>query len=203
VGYPTDKKSTFKYKFTSQGHPDKKVDLRRCKMRSDAAVLFVNGEPAEALGFERILGEHMVLKRVQDLAELQADLPDGNHYDAVLCGWSFRKGDWKDALGYVLQRSPDLPVIVFSRMGTEREWVEVLGAGAFDLLAAPYGERSVLAALEHAVASYEGRHLKNGFQRRSSQRRAGRERSRANIASRQVRGGTRRISHGARAAWHK
>lgn len=163
-------------------------------MRTDSTVLFVNGDPAETIVFERILGEHMVLERVQDLTELQAVLGNGNHCDAVLCGRSFRKGDWKDALRYVLQRSPDLPVIIFRRIGTEKEWVEVLGAGAFDLLAAPGVQDPILPVLEHAVASYEAIRLKNGLQPRSSQKQAGQGISRATNASGQVRGGTRRIS---------
>ncbi len=164
-------------------------------MRTASTVLFVSGDPAETIAFERILGEHMVLKRVQDLAELKAVLGNGNHYDAVLCGGSFRKCDWKDALRYVLQGSPDFPLIISRRVATEREWVEVLGAGAFDLLPTPHVERSVLPLLEDAVASYEARHWKNHLQRRLSPRQARQERIGATNASGQVRGGTGRISH--------
>jgi DNA-binding NtrC family response regulator len=131
-------------------------------MYSDFVVLLVSDDPAEAFVFEGILGENTVLKRVQDLPELQDVLEDGIHYDAVLCGWSTRKGTWKDALGEVLQRCPDLRVVVFLRTGTEREWIEVPEAGAFDLLTAPYVERTVLPVLEQAVTSCRVRRLRNG-----------------------------------------
>jgi DNA-binding NtrC family response regulator len=163
-------------------------------MRSEATVLFVSGHKAETIVFERILGEHMVLKKVQDLAELHAALGKGNHYDPVLCGGSFRKGEWKDALRHVLQGNPDFPLIISRRIGTEREWVEVLGAGAFDLLNTRDGRDPVLSALEDAVATYEARHLKDVWQWRLSPKQVGQEKSGATIASRQLRRGTRRIS---------
>jgi len=43
------------------------------------------------------------------------------------------------------------------RAGGEREWREVLEAGAFDLLTAPYCESAVLAVLAHALATRDGR----------------------------------------------
>ena len=131
-------------------------------MDSDLAVILVSDDPAEAFVFEGILGEDTVLKSVQDLPELHDDLGDGIHYDAVLCAWFTRNGTWKDALGQVLQRCPDLPVVVFHRTGTEREWLEVLEAGAFDLLTAPYVEHTVLPVLEQAGASSRARRLRNG-----------------------------------------
>jgi DNA-binding NtrC family response regulator len=164
-------------------------------MRSDSTVLFVSGDPAETIAFEKILNEYMVLKRAQDLAELKAVLGNGNHYDAVLCGGSFQKNDWKDALRYVLQGSPNFPLIISRRIGTEREWVEVLGAGAFDLLPAPHEECSVLPLLESAVASYEAGHRRNGLQRRLSPKQARHERSGASIASGQARVRRGGISH--------
>ena len=92
---------------------------------------------------------------------VESCLGNGNHYDAVLCGGSLRKCEWKDAMRYVLQGSPDFPLIISRRIGTERKSVEVLGAGAFDLLPTPHVERSVLGLLEDAVASYEARRMKN------------------------------------------
>ena len=46
-----------------------------------------------------------------------------------------------------------IPVIVLSRCGGEKQWVEVLQAGAFDLLVPPYNSYQILAVLEHALAS--------------------------------------------------
>lgn len=163
-------------------------------MRSEATVLFVSGDPAETIVFERILGEYMALKRVEDLAELKAAMANGKDCDAVLCGLSFRKGDWKDAVRYVLEPGPESPVIVFRRMGIGTESVEVIGAGPFDLMARPDERDPVLAVLEYAVASYEVRHMKTGLHSRPTPRQAEQRRSEAPIATRQVHRETRRIS---------
>ena len=51
--------------------------------------------------------------------------------------------------------------IVVSRCGGEKEWVEVLDAGCFDLVCAPFSARQVLYVVEHAVADYEAQALKS------------------------------------------
>ena len=123
-------------------------------------VLLVSNNQEETSVLEGILSEHVILKSVGNLLELQKLLEDGD-YDAVFCGWSFHQGRWNDALDEVRQRCPDLPMIIFCRTGGEKEWVEALEAGAFDLLVGPYMKRSVLPLLEHAVASHEARRLHN------------------------------------------
>ena len=125
-------------------------------MSSQPKVLIISSEEEELSVLEQILSEHVVLHSVRDLGQLESRLEDVS-YDAVFCGWSIHRGAWNDALGRVRLRNPDLPVVVFCRTGGEREWVDVLEAGAFDLLAAPYGRLAVLSVLEQAVASYEAR----------------------------------------------
>ncbi len=91
-----------------------------------------------------------------DLLEFETELKSGD-YDAVLCGWSFHKGTWNDALRQVRQRTPNLPVIVFCTAGGEQEWVEVLKGGGFDLLVPPYQKNTVLPVIVHAVVSHDAR----------------------------------------------
>jgi DNA-binding NtrC family response regulator len=55
----------------------------------------------------------------------------------------------------IQESHPGLPVIVLSSSPENREWDEVLEAGAFDLLVPPYDERAVLAVLEQASSSRE------------------------------------------------
>jgi DNA-binding NtrC family response regulator len=71
--------------------------------------------------------------------------------------WSFEWSLRSEVLEQVQEKCPSLPVIIFCRMGSEKEWVEVLEAGGFDLLVPPYRKSTVLSVLEHAVASYEAR----------------------------------------------
>ncbi len=129
-------------------------------MADYANVLLISSDEGETVALERILSEHVNLCSVQSLSELQEVLESGG-YDAVFCGWSFHQGTWNAALERVQQRCPDLPVIIFSRMGGEKEWVEALEAGAFDLLVAPYQKRNVLPLLEHAVVSHDARRSRN------------------------------------------
>jgi DNA-binding NtrC family response regulator len=128
---------------------------------SNPAILLLNSDRAETKLLEDILGGRADVKTAHDLVEL-SPLLAASSYNVVFCGWSFQQGNWEDALGQVRQHSPDLPVIICRPTGTEREWVEVLEAGAFDLLIAPYQKETVLATLEQAVASYETRRLNNG-----------------------------------------
>ena len=130
-------------------------------MLCDPKVLLLSSDEAETSIWEEIFREHAILKSVKNLSELQSNL-EGGSYDAVFCGWSFHQGSWHEALEQFQQRCPNLPVIVFCREGGEKEWLEALGAGAFDLLVAPYLKCNVLPVLEHAVASHEARRLHNG-----------------------------------------
>ena len=59
---------------------------------------------------------------------------------------------------------PDLPVIVVSRTGEEKEWIEVIEVGAFDLLVPPYCERTVLPVPIQAAVSREARANKDFVQ---------------------------------------
>jgi DNA-binding NtrC family response regulator len=119
-------------------------------------ILLLSTDGIESAALQRILNEHVALQKVENLLELQRNL-DGGDYDVMFCGWSFHTGTWNDALRQVKQRCPNLPVVIFYKSGGEQEWIEVLEAGAFDLLVPPYRESTVLAVLEHALASHSAR----------------------------------------------
>jgi DNA-binding NtrC family response regulator len=123
-------------------------------------ILLLSSDESEARNWEEMFREHATLRRVRNLEELHRTL-QGDFYDALFCGWSFQSGTWNEALGQVRQERPDLPVVIFSGTGGEREWINVLEAGAFDLLVAPYQKRTVLPVLEQAVTSYEARRFLN------------------------------------------
>jgi DNA-binding NtrC family response regulator len=127
-------------------------------MLSYAKVLMICSDEREKRTLEGVLNDHVILRTVADLGELQSVL-EGGSYDALLCGWSFHRGTWNDALKQVQERCPDLPVIIFSGVGGEREWLQVLEAGGFDLLVAPFIRRTVLPVLEQAVYSHDARRL--------------------------------------------
>lgn len=74
-------------------------------------------------------------------------------YDAVFCDWDCADGTWRGVLSKLKELNLQIPLIVLSRCGCEKEWVEVLEAGAFDFLVPPYTSTQILAVLEHALAS--------------------------------------------------
>jgi len=76
-----------------------------------------------------------------------------SEFDSFLYDWDFQETNWREICREVQRAHPNLPIIVVCRCGGEREWVEVLKAGCFDLITPPYSDRHVLSVIEHAVAS--------------------------------------------------
>jgi DNA-binding NtrC family response regulator len=72
-------------------------------------------------------------------------------FHAFLCEWCYQGGTWREAVELMHRRAPHLPVIVVCRTGGESEWVEVLEAGAFDLISAPFSKEQVLDTLLRAA----------------------------------------------------
>ncbi len=117
-------------------------------------VLLFSTDEAEMAQLQQILSEHVILTPVDHQSKLNA-LIEKHNYDALFCAWSLQQGSWNDVVSEVRESHPDLPVIVLSPAPDNREWDEVLQAGAFDLLVPPFEERSMLAVLEQASASRE------------------------------------------------
>ena len=119
-------------------------------------VLLLAGDEREAMNLQQLLSPYVSLTCSPTLAALGNLLKNGV-YDALFCMESPRPETWNDVIREVHQHHPDLPVIILSRTGDEREWRDVLEAGAFDLLAPPYQGRTLVAVLEQAVASRQTR----------------------------------------------
>ena len=83
-------------------------------------------------------------------------------YDALFCARSLSMGNWREVLEEVWQFYPHLPVIIVSRTADEQEWLEVLEAGALDLLSPPYHQRVLQSVLEHAMVSHDARVAQEG-----------------------------------------
>ena len=114
------------------------------------ALLTANEAQTQAL--EKLLQEHITLIHVRTLQEFVKSL-EASQFDAFFCEGMIGNGTWKDALETVREQDPDLPLILLSRNSGENEWLEVIQAGAFDLLVPPYDESCVLSLIEHAAAS--------------------------------------------------
>jgi DNA-binding NtrC family response regulator len=113
-------------------------------------VLFV-GSDADDCNVAEILTRFAAVTRIPRIQDALS--PAENPYDAVFCPWEFAGGTWREVLQKAQKLDLPIPVIVLSRWAGEKQWVEVLQAGAFDLLAWPCTSYQILAVLEHALAS--------------------------------------------------
>lgn len=129
---------------------------RRKEVLRHPHIALLTNDDNQATYLRNLLQEHAELWRAGSIRELAEEL-ETRDFDALLCNWMFGDGDWKSVLQLIQAHNSDVPVIVLSGAADAREWIEVIGAGGFDLLAPPYWKGSMLAALEHATASHEAR----------------------------------------------
>jgi DNA-binding NtrC family response regulator len=125
-------------------------------MQRQAQVLIVGSDSIESLIVERVLRSFAEIDRVNGASEMALALETGD-FDVVFC--EHRDSRSAGLLNQMQRLRPDLPVIVFSRTAGEREWLESLEAGAFDLVGAPFESTGIRSVLEHAMATCEGRRL--------------------------------------------
>jgi len=74
-------------------------------------------------------------------------------YDALFCRWESAEMTWRNVAEEMRKRRLNFPVIVFCRCCGEREWVEAIKTGAFDLLVPPYSRCQLQAVLEQVLTS--------------------------------------------------
>ena len=127
-------------------------------MDKQRKVVLLGNHEAESRTLKDLLSKHVTVTCAQSIPELLSILKGSGH-DALFCDWSFNKSSWREALKEVRRRHPELPMIVVHHSANEQEWVDVLDAGAFDLLGPPYNERLLLALLEHVLMSREALHV--------------------------------------------
>ena len=118
-------------------------------------LLFVCDASQKAI-LQQTLAHHAELVWADNLQEMTQQL-ERARYDALFCSSTLSTGSWGEALKQVRQFYPDVPVIILSKTSSQKEWMEVLDAGAFDLLGLPCSERTLLSVMEHAVDSCEAR----------------------------------------------
>jgi len=127
-------------------------------MNTKPQVLLVSG--GKESGLQEILRRRADLTEAGSIPEMVREL-GSREFDVIVCEPEFSEGTWREALRELQARRVASPAIVVSQTSAPdegiEEWAEVLQAGAFDLLLAPSREYSVLAMLEHAVASGQAR----------------------------------------------
>ena len=134
--------------------PKCKAEQVEALMQAYPKVLVLGSDP-DASFLAETLAPFAEVKRLEKIPKAFKPLGEEN-YDAVFCPWESPEGTWRTVLESIQKLRLEVPLIVFCHCGGEREWIEVLEAGAFDLLVPPYSSYQMLAVLEHALASRRG-----------------------------------------------
>ena len=120
-------------------------------------VLLLSSDQMQTAVLTEILGKHVLaVATVWNIPEMLR-LEDEHSHDVLFCDWRFEGGAWRDALQVLRSRGAELPFVVVCPAGGDYEWLEVLDAGGFDLIAAPWLEPSVVDVLVRALASRNAR----------------------------------------------
>jgi DNA-binding NtrC family response regulator len=130
--------------------------IRNCATTLQPRVLLMAADEQRAESIAALLTPYVELTCVRNAMELHATLAR-RRFDALFYLRSQDSAGWKRTVGEMRRSHPELPVIVLSHTEAVLECAEILEAGAFDLLAPPYGDHDLLAAIEQARASTEAR----------------------------------------------
>ena len=119
-------------------------------------ILFLTGDEKEARSLQELLGGYAYLAQARNLSEMNLRLEQYS-FDVLFCAWDFYQGAWNSELQEIQDFHPGLPVVVISRDGGEREWLEVLEAGESDLLGFPCQQSTLIGVVEQAIVTHEAR----------------------------------------------
>jgi DNA-binding NtrC family response regulator len=123
-------------------------------MSRRARVLFLKGRGESYNPIMSSLARSAAVESVGTLAAFKKATA-ARGYEAIFCTARFPGGTYADLLRILRQQRLDLPVIVCSLRGGDREWVQALERGAFDLLVFPFHRSTVAKVLEEALESRE------------------------------------------------
>ena len=87
-----------------------------------------------------------------DCSEARRMLQTQPMVQAVVTDTALPDGDWRRVLEIVAQGCADIDVVVCSRLGDYKLWMDVLELGGYDVLVQPYQRQEVRRILEGAAA---------------------------------------------------
>jgi DNA-binding NtrC family response regulator len=113
---------------------------------------------------------------VCDCNEVRRVLETHTSAQVVVTDTALPDGDWRRVLEIVAQGSTNVEVIVRSRVGDPKLWLDVLEQGGYDVLVEPYQHEEVQRIVEAAAASsYMRSHAQAiGHKRKAARLAAGR-----------------------------
>lgn len=121
-------------------------------MRQQYSNVFLVGSSEDLTPLEEVLTRNAAVTKAKTTHEAIEQLGKSD-CDVLFCLNEMADGSWRDLLREIQKQRLRVPVVVADRTGNMEEWIEVLEAGGFDLLAPPYGDKQILAVLEHASES--------------------------------------------------
>jgi two-component system chemotaxis response regulator CheY len=72
--------------------------------------------------------------------------------EVVLTDAALPDGDWRGVLQIVTRAGANIEVVVCSRLGDHKLWIDVLEQGAYDVLVEPYQHEEIRRIIEAAAA---------------------------------------------------
>jgi DNA-binding NtrC family response regulator len=89
---------------------------------------------------------------VCDCSEARRILETPQQVQVVLTDTALPDGDWRRVLEIVLRACPNIEVVVCSRLGDYKLWMDVLELGGYDVLIEPYQHEDVKRIVGTAAA---------------------------------------------------
>jgi DNA-binding NtrC family response regulator len=134
-------------------------------MRQQPNILIIGDDLARMARLRAVLSRTARVVQAEDLQQAlkRLALKSSEEFEAVFTDERFHCGTWRDVLNQIGHLHPDLPIVVVYDSDKlkrgNREWREVISAGAFDLLPSNCGDLELLSLAEQAVASARARAL--------------------------------------------
>ena len=101
---------------------------------------------------------------VCDCREARRMLETGALVQVVVTDTALADGDWRRVLEIVVRRYINIDVVVCSRLGDHKLWLDVLEQGGYDVLVEPYRHDEIRRIVETAaVRSYVRSPAQNGM----------------------------------------
>ena len=110
---------------------------------------------------------------VSDCNEVRRMLKSQPPVHVVITDTVLPDGDWRRVLEIMAESGPNIEVIVHSRLGDPKLWLDVLEQGGYDVLVEPYHHEEIKRIVEAAAArSYMRSHAQSISHKRKAVRAA-------------------------------
>ncbi len=114
-------------------------------------ALVVDDERASRLNIIDLLTmEHFTVEEAED-GDSALKLIRSRPYDIILLDIRMPKMNGLDVLRHIKKSHPNLPVIMFTAIGTSERAIEAMKMGAFDYVAKPFDVEELLAIIRRAI----------------------------------------------------